>query len=270
MTTSPTTSIHIPTAVILLLAATPIARSLDASETPWAGPCTISREPTWEQPFILETAHNSQFRKLTEVSALSSAQGKMQVTLSSANTFSYDRKRESLADYLESLSAPHLPAQWMAADGVANRADSLFYWFGEHSQEWTPLFEHYDHAPLLAVLPPARDTDYGVRTPVLSLGAGAHLSGVPFHQHGPGFSETLHGAKRWLFYRSTPPRFLSNATAAYWVAHVLPLLEPHEREQMLECTLRPGEAVFFPDGWYHATLNVPGDGGVAVFVSTFL
>jgi hypothetical protein len=111
---------------------------------------------------------------------------------------------------------------------------------------------------------------YGVREPALSFGVGGHNSGVPFHQHGPGFSETLHGAKRWLFFPREPPFFKPNATAAYWLHAVLPQLTRVERSEMVECVLRAGDAVFFPDGWFHSTINEPGPGEVAVFVSTFL
>ena len=36
--------------------------------------------------------------------------------------------------------------------------------------------------------------------------------------------------------------------------------------ELLECTIRPGEAIYFPHGWWHATLNID----TAVFISTFL
>ena len=39
-----------------------------------------------------------------------------------------------------------------------------------------------------------------------------------------------------------------------------------ETVELHECTLRPGEALFFPDKWWHATLNID----TAVFISTFL
>ncbi|KAG8463935.1 hypothetical protein KFE25_000103 [Diacronema lutheri] len=254
------------------------ANTVESSEpgASWDGPCTISRDPTersWERPFIVRAGASDDFRARTDVAALREAHGAAVVTLSSANTFSYGRRRATLAEYLDSLADPGLAAAWALADGTAERgaADALFYWFGEHDVAWAALLERYDTAPLLAALPPpgARG-EHGVREPILSFGAGAHLSGVPFHQHGPGFSETLHGAKRWLFFDGAPPRWMPNATAAHWLAHVLPTLAPRERARMLECTVRPGEAVFFPDGWMHATVNVPGEARAAVFVSTFL
>jgi len=147
----------------------------------------------------------------------------------------------------------------------------LHYFFGEHSADWDPLLKHYDYKPLLAAL----EALSGVapeREPALSFGIGAHMSGVPFHVHGAGFSEVLHGAKRWLFIRDEqdPPRWLPNATSAYWLEHEMPMLTPAEQALVLDCTLVPGEAVFFPANWFHATINTPGEGQAAVFVSTFL
>ena len=34
----------------------------------------------------------------------------------------------------------------------------------------------------------------------------------------------------------------------------------------LQCTLRPGEALYFPSGWWHTTLNLDQ----SVFVSAFV
>ncbi|KAJ1631690.1 hypothetical protein T492DRAFT_993778 [Pavlovales sp. CCMP2436] len=237
-------------------------------------PCTISRRPSWDAPFIVRTA-SERFRELTLPQRLRETHGSVEVTLSSANTFSYERRKASVGDYFTSLLADAgLPERWAMVDGEKVRSDSLYYWFGEHTEEWTPLLALYDYAPLLATLPPLLPSDssglFGQRKPALSFGVGGLASGVPFHMHGPGFSETLHGAKRWLFFPSEPPYFLPNATAAYWLHTYLPQLTNDERTGMVECVIREGEAVFFPDRWYHATINLPGPGEVAVFVSTFL
>lgn len=39
-----------------------------------------------------------------------------------------------------------------------------------------------------------------------------------------------------------------------------------ERELLQDCVLRPGEALYFPSHWWHATINV----GETVFMSSFL
>ena len=80
-----------------------------------------------------------------------------------------------------------------------------------------------------------------------SFGLAGPGSGVPMHFHGPGFAETLYGRKRsFLTATENVPDFHPNKTTLQW--------------------LRPGEVLYFPDKWWHATLNID----TAVFISTFL
>ena len=86
--------------------------------------------------------------------------------------------------------------------------------------------------------------------------------------HGPGFAEVMHGSKRWFFYppNVTPPEATPNKTVANWARTTLPLLsEPGD--QPLECVILPGEVLYFPHGWHHATLNL---GVYTAFASTFI
>ncbi|KAJ0000913.1 hypothetical protein NQD34_005933 [Periophthalmus magnuspinnatus] len=97
-----------------------------------------------------------------------------------------------------------------------------------------------------------------------ALGNGAG-TGVPFHWHGPGYSEVIYGRKRWFLYPpDKPPHFHPNISTLSWVTHTYPSLSPEEAP--LECTIQPGEVLFFPDRWWHATLNLD----TSVFISTFL
>ncbi len=100
--------------------------------------------------------------------------------------------------------------------------------------------------------------------PALSFGVAADGSGVPFHFHNDGFSESLHGRKLWLLYPDEPPRFHANMTSASWLRLEHPLLHAHERPS--RCVIAPGDLLYFPKGWWHATVNV----GTSVFMSTFL
>ncbi|XP_023472490.1 jmjC domain-containing protein 8 isoform X2 [Equus przewalskii] len=97
-----------------------------------------------------------------------------------------------------------------------------------------------------------------------SLGNGAG-SGVPFHWHGPGFSEVIYGRKRWFLYPpEKTPEFHPNKTTLAWLRDTYPTLAPSARP--LECTIQAGEVLYFPDRWWHATLNLD----TSVFISTFL
>ncbi|XP_077173048.1 jmjC domain-containing protein 8 [Paroedura picta] len=97
-----------------------------------------------------------------------------------------------------------------------------------------------------------------------SLGSGSG-TGVPFHWHGPGYSEVIFGRKRWFLYPpEKTPEFHPNRTTLSWLLDTYPFLPPWERP--LECTIHPGEVLYFPNRWWHATLNLD----TSVFISTFL
>jgi len=121
-----------------------------------------------------------------------------------------------------------------------------------------------------------------------SFGVGGHRSGVPFHFHGSALAEVMHGRKRWFLYppvdeaaastaspfssttaASDPdlpfPAFRPSLTQLQWLHQLYPTLSTVDRP--LQCTLHPGELIYIPSRWYHATLNL---GAVSVFVSSFV
>ena len=99
--------------------------------------------------------------------------------------------------------------------------------------------------------------------PALSFGCAGPGTGVPFHFHGPGFAESIYGRKRWfLTAPDDRPEFHPNKTTLQWFTEDYSKV----KNQMYECTLKPGEVIYFPDKWWHATLNLD----TSVFISTFL
>ena len=203
-------------------------------------------------------ASGARFRALTQLEALSSQYGHLEVTLSSANAHSYGRQRAKLSAYIESMHG----LSWHDEG-----ADSLFYFFGEHGDELQPLLSQYAlprFADALSWAVGARDAGASVHPPALSFGVAADGSGVPFHFHADGFSEVMHGSKRWLLYPTKPPHYDVNATSTQWLERVYPNLTRAERPH--DCTIEPGDLLYFPADWYHAIVNV----GVTVFMSTFL
>lgn len=99
------------------------------------------------------------------------------VTLSSSNTFSYGRKSMPLRTYLNGMSS-----------SLSRRANESFYLFGPHaslSPKLSSLIETY-------VPPPFSGDDLAY-----SFGIGGPGTGIPFHVHGHGFSEVIHGGKVW-------------------------------------------------------------------------
>uniref|UniRef100_A0A674HDT4 Jumonji domain containing 8 n=2 Tax=Passeriformes TaxID=9126 RepID=A0A674HDT4_TAEGU len=230
----------------------------------------------FSRPLILGgVTDNSAFRALCTREKLLAAFGPFPVRLSTANTYSY-RKGERGAvpgcggpappfppplprspsvpavdvpfqEYVEQLLKPQDPARL--------GSDTLYFFGDNNFTEWGPLFQHY-------VPPPFRIPG---TSPAYSFGIAGSGSGVPFHWHGPGFSEVIFGRKRWFLYPpDQTPHFHPNETTLAWLQHTYPTLPPAQRP--LECTLRPGEVLYFPDRWWHATLNLD----TSVFISTFL
>lgn len=59
--------------------------------------------------------------------------GSRNVTLSSANAFSYGRTRMKVSDYIARMGE----SSWH--DEHSENADSIYYWFGEHGPELEDL-----------------------------------------------------------------------------------------------------------------------------------
>ena len=143
--------------------------------------------------------------------------------------------------------------------------------FGDNKfDEWADFLSEYSPPPFK--LPK--------HSPALSFGVAGPGSGVPFHFHGPGFGETVYGRKRWFLTEpATQPEFHPNKTTLQWFLQDYKDVKNEVyfsstifhsffffQVNLYECTIRPGEAIYFPDKWWHATLNID----TAVFISTFL
>ena len=195
-------------------------------------------------------------RTLERVSreALLEAFGDEVVALSSSNTFSYEKKKKTLRAYVEE----DVPAE------RGEDASATWYWFGDHTDEHgnTPsgfqeLFDSYED---IRFVPKDADVAY-------SFGVGGRYSGVPMHQHGPGWSESLVGRKHWFIAPPDPaPTFEPNVTAYFWSLDALRRGDVREGDGILECTVHAGEAIYFPTNWWHATLNLDE----SVFISSFV
>jgi len=221
---------------------------------------------------------NARARSLSTRAAILRDHGHRNVTLSDATTYSPSQKkvRVSVSEYVAGFSL--------------SRRDDRRYLFGDHSaDEWGNIFDVYQRPPYG---PDADENAHhhplGTETQqqqqrrqhwAYSFGLGESGSGVPFHVHGDGWSECLHGSKRWFLYESgVEPVFDAEMATAEWAEQVYPTLRPREdlagnppsdslaEVRPLECTIVPGEALYFPPNWYHATLNVHE----GAFISTFL
>ncbi|CAD7683344.1 unnamed protein product [Nyctereutes procyonoides] len=202
----------------------------------------------FSRPVILQgLTDNSHFRALCSRERLLASFGDSVVRLSTANTYSYRKVDLPFQDYVEHLLHPQDPS---------SLGNDTLYFFGDNDfSEWASLFQYYSPPPF-SLLGTTAAYSFGIA------GAG---SGVPFHWHGPGFSEVIYGRKRWFLYPpEKTPEFHPNKTTLTWLQDVYPTLAPSERP--LECTVQAGEVLYFPDRWWHATLNLD----TSVFISTFL
>jgi hypothetical protein len=99
------------------------------------------------------------------------------------------------------------------------------------------------------------------------LAVAASGAGLAFHWHGDALAEVLHGQRRWfLASPERSPVFHPRRTTAQWIRDVYtPLYNTKEpNHTILECTLRPNEALYIPADWFHATLSL----GQAVSITT--
>jgi len=98
----------------------------------------------------------------------------------------------------------------------------------------------------------------------LQLFLGPAGSGAPFHWHPPAVNFLAFGEKRWYL---IPPlgkgATYSNVPIREWLndPYNRPLVD--DPTAVLQCTQHPGDIVFVPDQWVHATLNTKPSIGVA-------
>lgn len=202
-----------------------------------------------QQTYSGQYSRNHAFRQLTRFETiLDLFKPGFNITLSSSNSFSEHRQTMPLAQYLQNLATKDtLPHQL---------SNETWYFFGEtYSPEWKQLLQHYD-------IPICRACERDMVA--LSFGIGNRGSGVQWHVHGPGFAETIWGRKHWVLYQGEPPNFHPDATSRNWMEYTYTTLPTDQRP--LECTLEPGDILYFPDRWYHATINLDP---YTAFVSTF-
>lgn len=110
----------------------------------------------------------------------------------------------------------------------------------------------------------------GLGGPVTSrvIAIGAHGAGVPFHFHGPAWNELVYGKKRWFMYplEQTPAGGYNELRdqSSWFDTNYNLSLETHQPPY--ECMQYPGDIVYVPEGFYHATVNCGQSVAVAALV----
>jgi len=203
--------------------------------------------PLYPTPIIIKlafnnaTIRNAKFRKMTSLEQIvTSLPQALKVTLSSSNSFSEHRRTIPLTQYLTEI----LDLVETTPDILSNET---WYLFGEtFSEEWSDLLSNYE-------LPMCHTCTNELTA--LSFGIGNRGSGVQWHIHGPGFSEALHGRKHWILYPPhLEPKYHPDYTSRYWMEHEYTALP--QKDLPYECTIYPGDIIYFPNLWWHATINL--------------
>lgn len=218
----------------------------------------------------LKKNRNKYFQQITTYNNILNSFGELQIILSTANSYTKIKRKVTVSEYLR---------RYLNTTALNDKAIDTFYWFGDNYNILKPLTDQF------------RINNYaGPKYNTPSFGVGGKLSGVPFHFHGGGFSEVIHGKKRWWLHKDKLP-FNGNETQLQWLEKfyskvVQDLKSKHnyhsatygstskkdEQETaktgtlLMECTIQFGEALYFPSQWYHATLNLDK---YTAFVSTF-
>lgn len=159
-------------------------------------------------------------------------------------------------------------------------ADAADTWYLCNDNLWPELLSLYDRPPLLRGGGPARSLPISGPAGALSFGIGRSGSGLPFHFHGSQFVEVTQGRKRWFvapFNVGLELEFNPSLSSLVWLqsltarAGSAPGAEaggalPRLPRGVMTCSQGPGETLYLPPRWWHATLNV----GETVFFLDFV
>jgi len=190
------------------------------------------------------------FRRMTTKDSLLSLFEATTITLSTANKNSYEKRTVRFDEYVKAME------EVQRADVTG--ADTMYHFGNNNHQEWSELFDAY--------VPPRQYLKEGQHISY-SFGLAGSGTGVPFHTHGPVFADVQWGMKRWFLKapsREGPPSD-PDASMLTWLREVYPTLDL-EREGIVECVCHPGDTIYIPPLWHHATLNI----GQTVFMSSFV
>ena len=252
-----------------------------------AGGQSIAKMDTYRQEELLK------FIEMTSIDSLSkSSASETTVTLSSSSNAASRRRTMLLAEYLDEIREHKRRIGAVGLGGktpdnltAVSELDSSWYFFRGDGLEWKHLLSQYP-------LPPCEACTDRKRI-ALAFGIGTRGSGVQWHSHGAGFSHVIHGRKHWMLYPpDMKPKIDPTQSTIDWMdTHYSDLakvnaIERADRSRFRssegnghrvrrakedalpwECTLEHGDIIYFPDKYYHATINLDF---YTVFVTTFV
>ena len=85
---------------------------------------------------------------------------------------------------------------------------------------------------------------------------GSRLTGAPFHLHADAMNILVQGGKTW--YISPPQHALySREPVDQWLREQWPGFRAVDPDRILVCDQAPGDMIYIPFDWSHATVNHP-------------
>eukprot|EP01041_Mallomonas_annulata_P001268 gene1268-2453_t len=117
------------------------------------------------------------------------------------------------------------------------------------------IFDEDMQAPAFAT---KCDGNFASRRGGIQLSIGGYLSGAPVHAHRNTWNLLLTGRKRWFLFPpgAIGPRPLLWASVRPSSSDLELYKALHEQGRSYELTQRPGDVLFVPAGWAHATINM--------------
>jgi tetratricopeptide (TPR) repeat protein len=89
---------------------------------------------------------------------------------------------------------------------------------------------------------------------------GPTHSGLFFHQHSSAWNALVHGQKRWFMLPAFSYYGAEYQPTLRWLKsdayRTMQKAEGNASKAPLECTQRPGEVLFVPQGWHHAVVSL--------------
>mmetsp|Transcript_11962 Transcript_11962/g.26052 ORF Transcript_11962/g.26052 Transcript_11962/m.26052 type:complete len:413 (-) Transcript_11962:464-1702(-) len=145
------------------------------------------------------------------------------VTLTGSDSLSTHRRIINLSQYLSEMLDANKDIDRPGETLPDQFGNETWYLFGEtFTKEWAEFLQHYNLPTCQSCTPLHRQQSMIA----LSFGIGNIGSGVQWHLHGPGFSETIHGRKHWVLYPpQSIPVYKMEYASRHWMENVYPNLE---------------------------------------------
>ncbi|KAL3795918.1 hypothetical protein HJC23_002189 [Cyclotella cryptica] len=170
------------------------------------------------------TRRNEFFANLTSIDNLPKQfSADFNVTLTGSDSLSSHRRIVPLTQYLEEVIIGNQHIGFPGETLPYQLGNETWYLFGEtFTSEWANFLQNYQ----LPSCHSCTELHYQQHLVALSFGIGNIGSGVQWHLHGPGFSETIHGRKHWVLYPpQLRPEYDLNYASRHWMENVYPVLD---------------------------------------------